>query len=172
MAETHETIAVRVRRHLGLPESATVALQPLVDVILRRLCLDLAKEPHNRHWILTDPATTTVALSAGVADLSSLITSPRIILEGLCYGEIYPPSGYTSTLPFHLVEHSGQGQLAGAYDGIQYDAWLVGSSLHTRGEDTLVGTISLAVPYWPTIAQLNGSLTDRLVLHPDWIKHG
>lgn len=171
MAETHETIAIRVRRRLGLPESATLGLQPLVDVVLRRLCYDLAKDPNSRNWVLTSPATTTATLDAnGVADLTTLIASPRIILECLRYGEITDPS---NDLPMRFLAHTGQGLLAGAYDSLQLKCWLDGSSLYTKSSDNnatpLSGPLSFSVPYWLTIAQLNDSLTERLVMHPDWV---
>lgn len=167
-SETHESISVRVRRKLGLPESAALGIQPLVDPGLRRLCYELAKDSHLRHWVMTDPATTSVTLDAsGVADLTALVASPRIILEALRFGEIFPPTGYPSTLPFRFVEHAGQGQLAGAYDALQYKCYLQGDNLYTKSPDAnvtpLAGDISFRVPMWKTISQLDNSLTDRLV---------
>jgi len=51
--------------------------------------MKFAADPNLRNWLLTNPATTTVALDAnGVANLTALIATPRILLECLKYGEI------------------------------------------------------------------------------------
>ena len=174
MSETAETIAIRVRRKLGLPESAALSLQPLVDVAIRRLAYDIARNSNVENYLQTNPATTTVTLDgSGTADLTALVANPRILLDCLKWGDIFPPAGYDSTQPFRLVDNLAQLRLAGAYDALVYHACLSGTSLFTRSPDNnltpLAGIISFSVTYWPTIAQLPDSLVERLINHPFWL---
>lgn len=144
---------------------------PLVDPALRRLAYDVAKDPSLRDWMLTDPTATTATLDAnGVADLSALITTPRILLECLKYGNIYPdPSD--STLPFRMVE-SEHLLLSSAYDALVLKCAVSGTTLRTKSSDgnvtPLVNPISLRVPYWATLPQLAEPLVQKLVDGPYW----
>lgn len=162
-----------VRRRFGLPEGGELAFMPLVDPALRRLAYDVAKDPSLRDWMLTDPTSAIATLDAnGVADLSPLIVSPRILLECLSYGDIYPPVDPSyPTLPFRMVE-SGHLQLAGAYDALVLKCSLNGTSLHTKSPDNnatpLVGDISFQVPFWATLPQLAEPLVQKLVDGPYW----
>lgn len=167
-------IAEMVRRRFALPEGAELQFIPLVGPALRSLAYDVAKDPNLRDWLLTDPATITVTLDGdGVADLSTLITTNKILLECLHLGEILPPVNPNySTQPFRLISNAGAGQLAGNYDSLVYKAWVEGTSLHTKSPDNnvtpLVGTISFSVPYEPTMAELPESLVQKLVDGPYW----
>lgn len=170
----HSDVAELVRRRFNGPEGDELRYIPLVDSALRQLAYDVARDPNLRNWLMTDQATTTAILDAdGVADLTTLITTPRILLECLQYGEIFPPvNANYSTQPFRMIDNEGAGQLAGAYDSLVYKAWLHGTDLHTRSGDSnvtpLVGSISFSVPYWPTIAQLPNSLVQKLVWGNYW----
>jgi hypothetical protein len=171
--ETFESIAVRVRRRFGGPESDVLKYQPLVDVALRALAYEVGSNPNLNNWLQTDRATTTVTLdAAGVADLTALIASPRIILECLPYGDIFPPAAYLNTQPFRLVENLGQLNLASAYDGVIFKACVTGFELFTKSADNnqtpLEGEISFSTTYWPTLAQLPDALVERLVMGPWW----
>lgn len=162
-----------VRRRFGGPEGDELKYMPLVDPALRRLAYDVAKDPSLRDWMLTDPTTTTVTLDAnGAADLAPLILSPRILLDCLKYGDIYPPVDPNyPTQPFRLVENAGQGLLSGAYDALVLKAWIDGTTLRTKPPDNatpLVGDISFRVPYWATLPQLEESLVQKLVDGPYW----
>jgi len=165
-----------VRRRFGLPEGEALRFQPLVNPGLRRLAYDVAKDPNLRSWLLTDPATTTAVLDAnGVADLAPLITSPRILLEALKYGDIYPPVDPNyPTQPFRLMENTGQGLLSGAYDALILKAWVNGTKLQTKSADNnatpVVGTISFQTPYWPTLLQTPEPLIEKLVDGPYWME--
>lgn len=170
----HSDIAEMVRRRFNGPEGDELRYIPLVDSALRQLAYDVARDSQLRNWLLTDPDTATATLDAdGVADLSALITAPRILLECLQYGEIRPPvDANYSTQPFRMIENSGMGLLAGNYDSLVYKCWLEGTSLFTKSGDgnatPLVGDISFRVPYWPTIAQLPNALVQKLVWGPYW----
>lgn len=171
--ETFESIAVRVRRRFGGPETDVLRYQPLVDPALRALAYEVGSSPNLNNWLQTDRATATVTLDAdGVADLTALIAAPRILLECLPYGDIFLPVAYGNKQPFRLVANLGQLDLAGAYDGIIYRACLTGSELFTRSPDgnqtPLAGDISFSTTYWPTLAQLPDALVERLVMGPWW----
>lgn len=173
----HSDIAELVRRRFNGPEGDELRYIPLVDPALRQLSYDVARDPGLRHWLMTDPTTTTATLDGnGVADLTALIADPRILLECLQYGNIFPPVnvslGY-STQPFRLIDNTGQMQLAGNYDALVFKATLDGFELKTKSADNnatpLAGTISFEVPYWPTLAQLPNSLVQKLVWGNYWV---
>ena len=173
----HSGIAQLVLRRFNGPQSDELRYIALVDSALRQLAYDVARDPGLRQWLMTDPATTTATLDGdGVADLTALIASPRILLECLQYGNIFPPVnvalGY-STQPLRLIDNTGQILLAGNYDALVFKATLDGVNLKTKSADNnatpLAGTISLEVPYWPTIAQLPNSLVQKLVWGNYWI---
>lgn len=167
-------IAELVRRRFNGPEGDELRYIPLVGPALRSLAYDVAKDPNLRDWLLTDPLTTTVTLDAGgVADLSTLITTNKILLECLMYGDIMPPVDPNySTQPFRLLSNPGQGQLASHYDPLVYKAWLEGFKLHTKSSDNnatpLVGDIRFSVSYEPTLPQLAESLVHHLVWGNYW----
>lgn len=170
----HSDVAELVRRRFNGPEGDELRYIPLVDPALRQLSYDVARDPDLRHWLMTDPTTTTATLDAeGIADLTALITSPRILLECLQYGEILPPvNANYSTQPLRMIDNDGMGQLSGAYDGLVYKCWLSGTDLHTRSgngnETPLVGDLRFSVPYWATIAQLPNALVQKLVWGNYW----
>lgn len=162
-----------VRRRFNGPETDTLRFQPLVDTALRRLAYDVGISANVENWLQTDKATTVATLDGdGVADLSALITSPRILLETLPFGEIYPPVSSGITQPFRLVNNFGQLQLPSAYDSMFLRACLEGTNLITRSQDgvtPLSGDISLSVTFWPDLTTLPDSLVERLVFHPYWL---
>lgn len=155
---SYENVAVLVRRRLGANERSVLRFTPLIDQALRRLSYKLAESETLRHWALTDPATTTATLTSGAADLTALITTPRILLECLGYGRIYHSS---SPFPLKRLNSAGQGQVAGAYDLQFIHYWLEGKTLKLR--PTKTGSLSFAVPYWLTLAQTDDSLIEMLV---------
>ena len=163
-----------VRRRFNLPEGDELRFMPLVDPALRQLAYDVARDPSLRNYLMTDADTVTATLDAdGIADLSTLVnTSPRILLECLCYGDVHPDPSWASQQPLREVSEMGQGLLAGAYDSLVYHYWLEGMNLNTRSPDNnvtpLVGTISFRTPYWPTLDQLPNSLVQKLVWGPYW----
>lgn len=168
---THSDVAELVRRRFNGPDGDELRYIPLVDPAIRHLAYEVAADPELRHWLLTDPATTTVALDAnGVANLTALIASPRIILECLKYGSIMPPAGY-STQPLRMLDNEGQGQLKGMFDSLQGKFWLNGTFLFTKRVNNafMAGSLRLEVPYWPTLLQLPESLIHKLVHGDYWM---
>lgn len=170
-ALTHKDIAEIIRRRFNGPDGDELRYVPLVDPAIRHLAMDVAADPGMRHWLLTNPTTTTVVLDAnGVANLSPLVTTPRILLEYLKCGEILPPVGVGyPTQPFQMIDNSGQGQLKGIFDSLQPKCWLGGNLLYTKMVNGafMVGPISFEVSYWPTLLQLPDTLIHRLV-HGDY----
>lgn len=170
-ALTHADIAEIVRRRYNGPDGDELRYIPLVDPAIRHLAFEVAANSQLRHWLLTDPANTTVTLANGVANLTTLIANPRIILECLKYGTIRPPvSSAYPTQPFRMINNEGQGQLKGMFDALQPKCWLEGAYLHTKNIAgmRMAGTITLEVPYWPSLAQLPESLVERLVHGNYW----
>lgn len=167
-------IAELVRRRFNGPEGDELRYIPLVDSALRQLAYDVARDPELRSYLMSDPATTTAILDGnGVADLTTLVdTSPRILLDCLCYGDVHPDPSWASQQPLRQVNDMGPGLLAGAYDSLVYHYWLEGYKLNTRSPDNnatpLAGTISFRTPYWPTIDQLPNALVQKLVWGPYW----
>jgi hypothetical protein len=161
-ALTYKALGVLVRHQLGLPNSARLGLQVLVNPTLKQLARDCALDRSLRRYVLTPPATTTVALDAsGVADLSSLVTSSKIILDRLEFGEITHPD-YELPLEFSTTDIA---ELDSDLDELFPQCWLIGDQLHTKGTgaDPLAGSLSLAVPRIPTLAQLHEALEPKLI---------
>lgn len=160
---SYEQVAILVRRRTGGREEERLRYVPLVDEGLRRLAYRVARDSRLRNYLLTDPVTTTATLDGnGVADLSTLLTTPRILLECLEYGQINHSS---SSYQFQWRQSSEQGNLRGAADSLWLRCWLVGTKLYTKGlgNSVLTGSISLAVAYVPTLAQLPELLVEMLV---------
>jgi hypothetical protein len=162
-ALTHKSLAVIVRHQAGLPPHERLGLQALINPTLKQLARDVALDRRSRNFLLTDPATTTVTLDAnGVADLSSLVSSQKILLDRLKFGEITHPD---SDLPLDFIESSDLGGLDGGLDELFVQCWLTGTLLYTKntGADALSGDLSLAVPYIPTLLQLPEALEPKLI---------
>jgi hypothetical protein len=158
-----EQVGLLVRRRLGLPPATRLRFVPLIPAALLRTVEKCAARDDLRHWVLTDKATTTAALDgSGVAGLSTLVTTPRIQLHLLRYGNIYHAD---STFPLRPLEEAAHGQLAGALDTMFLRYWLEGTNLCTRSADgnttPLSGPLSFAVPYWMTLAQLPEALVEK-----------
>ena len=160
-ALTEEQIALLVCKRLGLPPAARLRFVPLIPAGLLRTVRLAAADPTLRHLVWTDPATTTAALNAsGVADLSTLVSTTRVQLDLLKYGEIRHAD---YSFPLRLIENSGQGAFAGSLDDLFPKCWLTGKKLSTRVRSEtslLAGALSFAVPYWQTLAQLDESLVE------------
>lgn len=159
------TVTERVLAALLLTGDVPADLDDMValhaDDAIQRTVELCAYDAKLRHLVWTDPASVTVTLDdSGVADLSTLVTDERILLDLLKYGEIRH-ADYDH--PFRLLENSGQGGFAGSLDALFPKCWLVGSKLHTRtgGETALSGDLTLAVPYWMTLALLPEELVGK-----------
>lgn len=159
---TEKEIAIKIRRRMGWAVAERLRVHPLIDDALLLLSRDAAKDANRRKLFLTDRDTTTVALDVdGVADLTALIASPRIIIDCLHYGEIYDPSSVNP-----LVERQ-QGTRQGNYDDIYLHYVLDGVKIRTQSADNNVtpldGPLSLAVVKWVTLAGLAEQEVERLV---------
>jgi hypothetical protein len=166
-ALTAQDIAVKIRRRLDAPVSERLRFHALIDDGLYRLAVHkVAPSKVLRPLLLTDPTAATLTLDAdGAGDLSALVTSDRILVECIQFGRIkYDAEGYDFDL--RKLEESDHGALANALDVLFGKYWLEGTSLKTRGTDgkpLASAELTLAVPYWPTLAQLPESLVERLV---------
>src|SRR6476620_12192306 len=139
---------------LGLDEAAALDLQPLVPGALNALGVEVAGNYKQRHWLLTDPATTSVTLTSGSADISGLVTSSNILIDYLRYGNIYYNA--LTGQPLSWINQVGVGRMPGPYDQIFNHVYQQGTTLLVRGPNStpLSGTLYLAVSYVPTLAQL------------------
>jgi hypothetical protein len=160
-AYDEEEIGILVAKRLDADPADVLRFVPLVPAGILRTVRKCAARPGLRHLVWTDPASTTAALDgSGVADLSTLVTSTRIQLDLLKYGEIRH-AGYD--FPLRLLENSGQGAFSGSLDTLFPKCWLTGQKLSTRVSsetNLLPGPLSLAVPYWMTLAQLPEPLVE------------
>lgn len=166
-------IAEMVRRRFNGPEGDELRYIPLVDTALRQLAYDISRSSELRNYLMTDAALVTLTLAAdGTTDLTTIITTdPRVLIDAFCYGDVFPPAAY-GTMPMRLVDNFGQLQLAGNYDGLILKYCIDGFLLRTKSSDNnvtpLVGDVSFAVPYWPTIAQLPEHMVENLVWGNYW----
>lgn len=140
-------------------------ISQLLFEVLNELAEEHASDINLRHYLMSDPATTTAALSGtGVADLSVLITGSGLLLGALQYGNIFHPD---NSMPLVPTGNAAAGRLPGNYDLMFLHYWLQGSNLHTRSIDNnatpLVGNLSFAVPCVPTLANINPQLVDEAV---------
>jgi hypothetical protein len=64
----------------------------MIPFVVKDYGLDVARDPGRRNYSLTDPATTTVAVAAGVADatqLAALFTTSKVYEETFELSELY-----------------------------------------------------------------------------------
>jgi hypothetical protein len=150
----------------GAPEE-TIAVyagevSELVDPVLEALAREVADSRQLRHYLLTDPNTTTATLDVnGKCDLASLITSKNILLDKLKHGEITPDNA----LPLEWFNSRAHASLDGALDDLFLGCWLEATVLKTKNTEAalLSGDLSLRVPFIPTLAQLPSALAGRFL---------
>lgn len=166
-------IIQRVKAHPALAGSPFITMaddhfafviSQLLFEVLNELGGEYASDLNLRHYLISDSATTTVALDgAGVADLATLVTSNGLLLGALQYGNIFHPD---NSMPLVPVGNAAAGRLPGNYDAMFLHYWLEGTKLHTRSLDNnqtpLAGNLSFAVPVVPTIAALPPVIDDAV----------
>jgi len=136
---------------------------------LEQLARECARDPSQRHFFLTSPASVTAVLDGtGAADLSSLVTNNGILIDCLQYGEVFPPvSDAYPTQPFRIIENRQQALLSGMLDGLVLKAWREGNLLKTKSPsnnvEPLSGSVSFKVPRVPTLAEVPATLEGRVV---------
>lgn len=67
-------------------------IQAMIPFVVKDYGLEVARDPARRNYSLTDPATVTVAIAAGVADatqLAALFTTSKVYEETFELGEFY-----------------------------------------------------------------------------------
>lgn len=160
-AYNEEEIAILAAKRLGADPSSVLRFVPLIPAGILRTVRRCAAHKALRHLTWTNPSSTSAPLDGtGVADLSTLVTTNKVLLDLLKYGEIRH-DGYAH--PLRLLENSGQGAFAGSLDSLFPKCWLVGQKLATRvvsDTNVLPGPLSFAVPYWMTLAQLPEELVE------------
>lgn len=159
---TEAEIAIKIRRRMNAPVSDRLRYHPLINDALLLLSRESAKDKERRQLYLTDRNTITVALDgSGVANLTALIASQRILVDCLHYGEMYDPSN-----PNPLVQRR-QGSRPGNYDNSYLHYVLDGVKVRTQSTDNnvtpLTGPLSLAVAKWVTLGELAEQEVERLV---------
>lgn len=161
-ALTAKEIAIKIRRRMDAPVSDRLRYMPLIDDGLLLLSRDAAKEKDRRQFFVTDRDSTTLTLDGnGVGDLTGLITSDRVLIDCLHYGEMYDPSN-----PNPLVQRQ-QSTRPGNYDSIHLHYRLDGVKVRTQSSDNnqtpLAGPLSCALVRWVTLLQLAEQEVERLV---------
>lgn len=159
---TYAAIGDLVRHRLDLPPNARLRLQSLVNTALQRLGNRYAQDPDRRQYILTDRNTTTAALTAGKADLTTLVDTNQVLLEYLEYGYIWHSS---SDRPLQWKRGPDLGAIVGPFDNIFPHCWLEGRTLFTKGTTNAVlsGSLGFAVPAIPSLLTLHKAMEDDLL---------
>lgn len=161
---SEEQIAIIARERAGAPHTELLRFISQIDAGLNELAERIARSPQMRHWLLTPRATTTTTLDGnGIADLSTLVITNKILLNYLRFGNIYTDDpDYPNELI--LVNSMAQLKAGTPYGGMFIRAYREGDKLHTyKAGGTLAGNLSFVVPYVPTRAQLPNALNDDLV---------
>lgn len=94
MALSYPQAAEIVRGRLGLGPSSKLRIQKEVPNALQIFSERLATDENKRHLILT-PRTVVGTPTNGILDLSTLVTSERIMIDKLHLGRIYHVGGRT-----------------------------------------------------------------------------
>lgn len=94
---TFRGIATTVRGRLNLPSMDILRIQKAIPNALQILSERLSMDENKRHIILT-PRTVTGTPTAGILDLTALVTSNRLMIDKLHLGYIYnsPTNTFTS----------------------------------------------------------------------------
>jgi hypothetical protein len=160
MPLSYKKIGEFVRNRVGAPVRERFRLQTMVKDALQKLADKIPLDNNRRALLKTPRATTTATLTAGVADLSTLVNStPFINLNRIRFGEVYLGS---STVPLEWVPDSSTLVLEEAVDSDFKVYWIEGTKLYTK-DATLAGTLSFAVPFVPTLSTLPRDLETALV---------
>jgi hypothetical protein len=67
-------------------------IMAMIPFVVKDYGLDVARDPLRRNYSLTDPATVTVSIAAGIADateLAALFTTSKVYEETFEVGELY-----------------------------------------------------------------------------------
>jgi plastocyanin len=90
---TPQEISLLVARRLRLPQSERPRIQTFIDEGLNTLAYQTANDRVKRKWLLTDKSTATATVTQSgkdyYADLSTLITTPGIMVDYLEYGKVF-----------------------------------------------------------------------------------
>lgn len=96
MALTYAQVADIVAGRLNLGSRDKLRIQKSIADALQIFSERIATDENKRHFILT-PRTVTGTPTAGILDLSALITSNRIMIDKLHWGRIYNDGNKTFT---------------------------------------------------------------------------
>jgi hypothetical protein len=158
MVVTYEQIGVLLRQRTGDPPHQRLRYQALVRDGLQRLARRAAKSSTLRHYFLT-PRSVTVSLDAdGAGDLGS-VAGYAVMLDAVMRGRLYL-TGAASPLARQSGASAG---LQGCYDKALNFYAQEGANITVTGPDAANGTLELAVPFVPTLAQLHENCVDLLM---------
>lgn len=93
-------IALMCVKRLGLPASETLNVQAIIPQALNNLAQSVASDTRRRPLLLTNPSTTTLQLSQNAdgsysGDMTSLLTTPGVMLDYILYGTTWLQIKYT-----------------------------------------------------------------------------
>lgn len=160
MAFTHREIAEKARQRVGASPAARLRYQSFVNDALQRIAdtvpMDLAKRSH----LLTSKGSVTATLTSGVADLATLVNaSPFININRIRFGRVFLNS---FDQPLYWLPDGETALLDDSLDTDFTGYWIEGNKLYTT-DASLSGTLSLSVPFIPTLASLPNDLVSTLV---------
>lgn len=156
----------------GYSIASIKGILPTISETFARMVVD---DPNlQQHLRPAVPFTNTV--TAGVADLSTNIASPNLLLlDKIMMGEIRL-SPDTLGLPFHWVQETALLSYQRLGDSMYVSCAVEGSNLYTRNVDgsltSLSATIGISAPFVPVIAAAAADSTLPRLLEGAYIDFG
>lgn len=151
-----QIIAEVMRQRLNLPDGAKAPRYINgIPEALKKTARKIAANPKLRPLIITDRATTTIALAAGKVNLQTGYSTHRFLLEYFDKGKIYHSS---FAFPLRQIPMAAKDYVQQFTDYGYY--YIDGDFLYAQNaaKTALTGSLSFAVPQWPsTLAQLPDS---------------
>lgn len=124
MSWTNETLAVAASKRLKMDGRSILTLMSFVSNALNNLARQTANDSLKKFYLMSDPDSTTVAITAdafnNVADLSSLMDSPQVMIDNLQYGTVFYGPPINTFTQYNLitsitVANSGTAAMNGVY---------------------------------------------------------
>lgn len=165
MGLNEKQIAEMARQQLRYPNaSRNLGLITIIPNAIERLAT-MAAQDENKKFLFLTPTTLTAPLDgAGKVDLSTIITTNKIIAEFMDRGYIWHSS---STKPLQFIQNPEMATLGSCEDDVIF-YWMRGRVLYTRNKTPIVGTplsgnLTLELPFIPTLANFPEEMTLDLV---------
>ncbi len=94
MAWTEQNLAIAASKRLRMDGESLLTLQSFIPNALNNLARKVANDDYQRRYLMSAPLTTTASVTSDgnfryYAELSTLISTPQIMLDVLQYGTIF-----------------------------------------------------------------------------------